>query len=553
MENVSYWVFSIGQKGNTQKQVAFSSRFADDKVNFEDDTCIIVADGVVLNKKELTDCTNGLREYYQRSLDNMSIIAGMTGPFNALVYNKNTCRGVTFGNQTGDSSVFYGYDKEQTLWISNNYNEVVKNCKLGGANFNSKAAHYLLTYGFYADDETIVEGINKVRAGEYLEFNPSGCEVKTYHRFNFHDKITISMDDAIEQLDTLFRNAVRRCFDKDLEYGYGSHLADLSAGLDSRMTNAVAKDLGYESIVNISYSQSGSSENKFTMSLSKMLGNPLYYRSLDDATFLYDIDKMVNEEFGMAYYCGMTAARQFLSLIDFSDVGLEHTGQLGDVVISTRGTNSSELNMDSCRNSSLLQLRYRPEGKLYQSQEEFDFYTRYFQGTLATHYVRSNYTYAVSPFIDTDLLQFCASLPDEIRENHKLYWAWIDRKYPAYGKIPSSRLRMYNGMSLGEKCSMYSKRIAGRLKRDAYRIAKKLGLSETGTSPDNMNPHTYWYETMSKLRTFVNNFYDDNICLLEKDSKLYSEAHKMFQSKNALDKLMVISLLATIKHYCSVN
>ena len=550
MQNFSYWLFSIASDGKIESKFGKSSRFVSDKVDFEDDDFVIVSDGIVLNKFDILNSGNSLKDYYKSSYDNICLLKALSGPFNGLVFNKNERKGIAFGNQTGDSSVFYGFTKDNTLLISNNYNEVWKRCD--NRTINEKAAHFQLTYGFYADESTIVDSINKVRPGEYIEFTQNGFSIKTYHRFNFHDKINISIDEAIEQLDVLFRKAVKRCFDKDLEYGFQGHLADLSAGLDSRMTNVVAKELGYEGIINISYSQSNSTESKYTNLLSHVLANPLYYRSLDDVSFIYDIEKMVKEEFGMAYYCGMTGAYQFLNLIDFSNIGLEHTGQLGDVIISTHGSNFGEVNTESGRNSTMLALRYKPNVELYSSQEEFNFYTRYFQGTLATHYVRSNYTYAVSPFIDVELLAFCASLPNDIRENHKLYWNWIDQKYPEYSNIPSSRLRRYDGMSCRNKILMYSNRVKGKLKRDGYHVAKIIGLSKTGTSPDNMNPHTYWYDTNLKMRSFIHQYFDEHICLLDAIPEVKEEAVLMFNSKSALDKLMAISLLATIKQYCGL-
>lgn len=549
MLNFSFWIISIDSKGYLTKQVKSSSRFANDKIHHEDDIFVILSDGIILNKKEIVNSDSMLKDYYQGIYSDISRIKKMVGPFNGLIYNKKEKKGIAFGNQTGDSSIFYGYDETRTIYISNNYNEVVKRCNL--RRVNTKAAHFLLTYGFYADDTTIVEGVNRLKAGEYLEFTPEKCETKIYHRFNFHDKISISMDDAIEQLDVLFRKAVKRCFEKDLEYGYKYHLADLSAGLDSRMTNVVARELGFHDIINISYSQSGSSEYKYTNQLAQILGNTLYYRPLDDASFIYDIDDTVKEEFGMAYYCGITGGRQFLQLIDFSKLGLEHTGQLGDIIISSFfERNEREIDVNTKRNSTLLPLRYYPEISDYKSHEEFTFYTRGFQGALSTHYIRSNYTYAVSPFIDVPFLEFCASLPDEIRAHHKLYWNWIDCKYPLFGKVPSSRLRMYEGISFKDSLLMYKERLIGRLRRDTYRIANKIGLYKTGTSPDNMNPHTYWYETKPELRSFISGYFNEKIHLLDEYPEIKEDAIRMIGSDSALDKLMAISMLATVNQYC---
>ncbi len=552
MKNSSYWLFELHKDGSVHYQTAYSSRFANDKVEAETESFTILADGIVLNKTELQgNAPHGktLFDYYKHCYDTPKAIKQLIGPFTAVVYNKEKGNGIAFGNQTGDASVFYGYNKENgTLYLSNNFNAVFEGCRPCG--INERAAHYLLTYGFIVDDSTIADGIYRLQAGKLLRFDTNGVKVEQYHRFNFHDKIDLTMDEAIEKLDVLFRKAVKRCFDKDLEYGYHQHLADMSAGLDSRMTNVVAKDLGYTNIVNISYSQSNSDEQKIAQQVSLSLGNPLYHRSLDDATFIYDMKESIHEEYGVAYAYGFTGGRQFLRLIDFDKLGLEHTGQIGDVVISQffpKTTPFQDYNVK--RMSGVLKQRFPLKADDFVTNEEFAFYTRAFQGALSTHYIRAQYTYAVSPFLDPELLEFCASLPDEIRASHRLYWNWIDRKYPSFGKIPSSRKRQYKGMGLNEAIKLYTGKIIYKTKRKSRKIAYRLGLTAHRESRNDMNPHQYWYDTNEKLRNFIANYYQKNQYLVAGQGQLETECRTMFESQSAFDKLLCISLLETINVY----
>lgn len=552
MKNNSYWLFELHNDGSVHYQTAYSSRFANDKVETDTESFIILADGIVLNKTELQENNaygNTLFDYYRHCYDVPENIKQLIGPFVAVVYSRENGNGIAFGNQTGDVSVFYGYNRKSgTLFLSNSFNAVFDECCPCG--INEKAAHYLLTYGFIIDDSTIADGIYRLQAGKFLRFDTNGVKVEQYHRFNFHDKIDITLDDAIEQVDVLFRKAVKRCFDKDLEYGYTQHLADMSAGLDSRMTNVVAKDLGYTNIVNISYSQSGSDEQKIAQKVALKLGNPLYHRSLDDATFIYDMKDTIHEEFGVAYAHGFTGGRQFLRLIDFDKFGLEHTGQIGDVVISqffVRTTPFHDCNAK--RMSEVLIQRFPLKKEDFVTNEEFAFYTRAFQGALSTHYIRAKYTYAVSPFLDPELLEFCASLPDKIRASHRLYWNWIDRKYPSFGKIPSSRKRQYKGMGLNEAIKLYTGKIIYKTKRRTRNICFRLGLTDQSVSRNDMNPHQYWYDTNEELRSFIANYYQENHYLVTGQGQLEAECRTMFESQSAFDKLLCISLLETLNVY----
>lgn len=552
MKNKSYWLFELHKDGSSNYQTAYSSRFANDKVEVDSAAFTVLGDGIVLNKKELIGeqaSFSSLCDFYQHCYDNSNDIRNLIGPFVAIVFNKEKHNGIAFGNQTGDTAVFYGYNEESgTLYLSNNFNAVFDNCR--PCSLNEKAAHYLLTYGFIVDNSTIADGIYRLQAGKLLRFDTNGVKVEQYHRFNFHDKIDISLEEAIEQVDVLFRKAVKRCFDKDLEYCYHQHLADMSAGLDSRMTNVVARDLGYTNIVNISYSQSGSNEQKIAQKVSLKLGNPLYHRSLDDATFLYDTGETILEEYGLAYAHGITGGRQFLRLIDFNNFGLEHTGQIGDVVIS-QFFPKTEPFMDSNlkRMSGVLAQRFPLKTEDFTTNEEYAFYTRAFQGALSTHYVRANYTYAVSPFLDPELLEFCASLPDDVRACHRLYWNWIDKKYPSFGIIPSTRKRQYKGMGLDKTIKVYSGKIVYKTRKKARNICYRLGLTHQSVSNNEMNPYQYWYDTNEDLRHFIDSSYYEDLYVLEGQGELASECRIMFDSPSAFDKLMCVSLLETIKLY----
>ena len=554
MGNQSYWLVAIDYVTGEikEKTVAFSQRFTEDKVNYEDTDIVILSDGVILNKFELLgkyDCKD-LAEYMQTKCLSASFPSEMIGPFNSFIYDKNKKTGMAFGNQTGDSSVFYRIDEQESLLVlSNNFNCIIE--KNDAHRFlDEQSAHYLLTYGFLVSDGTIIKGVKRLPPGKKLVFSEDGVKVATYHRFDFLNRNDISLDEAIDKIDELFRKAVRRCFEKDIEYGYTTHLADLSAGLDSRMVNWVARDMGYNDFVNITYSQSGSDENKLLEGLTRVLKSPVYYRQLDDASFIFEAEDTIREEFGLAYYFGFTGGRQFLQLIDFDKFGLQHTGQIGDIVLSMSkiSRNNTEIDFSVGRCSKLLKLRYQSQ-ESYASNEEFLFYTRGFRGALSTHYIRSNYTYAVSPFLDPELIAYCLSIPDSIRRNHYLYWAWIDKKYPLAGKIKSSRERFYAGAPISAKLYHYRKKAARGFNKYANKVLRKAGLGRFALSGANMNPWDYWYDTNPDIREFVRNYTNEHLHILSSYSHLRDEVIAMSRSGRASDKLLAVSLLATIKVY----
>ena len=548
--NESWWSVTINVKsGQCVATHSFSERFLADKVFLDNENEVIILDGIVLNKKEVLQrfAIKNLAEFCRRLYTETSLAKELIGPFSIFIYNKRNCTGWAFSNQTGDATVFFSDSNSDKIVLSNSFFRVNETAL---RTLDSIACHQLLTYGFLIDDRTINAHIKRLRAGKMLAITKDGVCVKTYHRFKYHIPIDITLNEAIEMLDVKFRKAVNRCFDKDLEYGYKHHLVDISAGLDSRMVNWVARDLGYKDFINISYSQSGSDESKFSALLADKLKNVFYQRYLDDASFLYDVEEMVYAEYGMAYYCGITGGFQFLNLIDFAGIGLEHTGQIGDVVIGSFVREQSEqVNIDNKRTSFALSLRNDLFNDVViecDCQEEFLMYSRAFQGALSTHYMRSHFTYAVSPFLDVELMEFCASLPVALRSCHKLYWAWIDKKYPEAGRIPSSRVRMVN-LSLSERLKMQRGRLCGRMQRDFQKLKHRVGLADNAATSNNMNPHDYWYQTNKELRLFISNYINNHIDLLDNDKQLPADVVKLSSSPRCMDKLMAASLLATVK------
>lgn len=499
-ENSSYWLIKLNIINGAIdfKEDRFSKKFFKDKIKFEDSEFLIYADGLLLNRKELLTLLN-LKSYkslLQHLIDNPDLLSKLRGCFTIFIYNKKQKRGLTFGNQTGDASIFYSYDENNnSLLISNNFLQLRKKfdcCKL-----DETAAHYLLTFGFIIDNRTLCTNIKRLQAGKVLVIQNDMFYISTYHRFNYSPTTALSYSEIIKKTNDLFIQAIERCINKDLEYGYNTHLLDLSAGLDSRMVNWVAKSLGYSNIVNISYSQSFSDEEKFAQKFANKLSNEYYHQSLDDAKFIYDIEELSLKTFGLAFYCGITGGKRFLNSLNFSRFGCEHTGQLGDLIIgSIINPPKLGINYDSYRYSSFLKLRIKEDPKCYGTQEEYVLYTRGFQGALTTHYLRNEYTYALSPFLDVDFIEFMASVPHSIKKNHSLYWDWIKAYYPEILKLPSSRQRRKDF-----KGRVHYLKI--KVQSGFYKVIRKFGFKKYVRN--HMNPFDYWFANNPSITTFIIN------------------------------------------------
>lgn len=551
-DNCSYWVIGINCSDTSivYSDISFSNRFAKDKLYYSDEQYDIIVDGIIINKKLLLEehRFSKFEELFIEASKNHDFVKQFFGPFTFVVIDKKKKECFSAANQTGDTSVFYFYQKRtDVIYLSNNFNELLP--FIEERTLNEESAHYLLTFGTIINSGTIVKEINRVHAGRALFIKEGKCSIGRYHKFDFSNKIKISFEEAIEQIDIRFKESVELCIEKDKEYGYNKMFTELSAGLDSRMVNWIAKSCFKASINALSFSQSNSDEQKYALLVARHLGIPIYYRPLDDLGFIKDIDNIVKEEFGLAFYCGVSCCKEVFNFINWDDLGLLHTGQIGDIVISAflpRDYNQIDINYK--RYSNVIPLRYFPDISEYKTQEEYLFYTRAV-GALSTHYLTANYTYAVSPFLNPDFIQYCISLPDSYRSKHKLYWAWVDRRYPEAGKIPCSRTRKYSGIGFKHATQSFFRVFSRKMTVFMWKAAHKLRLVKSSVSANNMNPYAYWYETNYEFREFVDTYYYNNISFATKFPRIKEDLSVMYESGDVFGKLMTISLLSTLKAY----
>lgn len=532
-----------------------NNRFEEDKLFFEDKEVVIIIDGVLLNKLELYE---EYKVYSMKSLivnlyndDKEAFINKLRGPFSGAVYDKEQDKLMVFGNQTGDTHVFH-YTNEETLFISTDFNIIVEYLKVSKKTyeFYESAVNQMLTFGYLIDDSTFVKKIKRLQPGKILLASNHSMWEEEYHRFKNDAPIDISLEQSIELLDKGFRRALQRCFDKDIEYDY-KHLVDISGGLDSRMVAWVANSLNYKNITNISYSQSMTNEQKYASEVSRVLGNEFIHKQLDDISFLYEPEEILKKNFGLASYEGITGGNQLLKSLNFNNYGLEHTGQLGDVVIGSYVSDYDLKPIDVTEkriSNHIKDLGINFEK--YENQEIYLFYTRGMQGILSTHCTRRNYTEVVSPFLDVDFITLCFEIPLKYRVNHKLYYAWIEKKYPDALKLKVTTQKKVTKLDRG---MIFSKLVYHRIKYELLLKFYKKDIIKYFRAPyNNMNPYRYWYETSDSLRSFLQSYYEQEIDCID-NIEIKRNIQYSFNNKSIKEKLAAITVVSIHKLYFNSN
>jgi asparagine synthase (glutamine-hydrolysing) len=548
-------------------------KFLDDKIFSETDDFLIVTEGVILNKKEL-EIKYGYPGNFKECIITMYKKKGETffnefrGSFSGLFYDKKKDNWFIYTDHIGDKQVFYAQLNKGILFGSEP-GFLAETLKINNIplTINKTGVYLALTHGFVIEDHTLINEIKKLSAGNYLKLDKERLREVQYHRFT-NKPVNMSIDEAIEGVDKYFRQAVKRQFDKDLEYGYTKHTTTLSGGLDSRMTVWIAHNMGYTRQVNFTFSQSGYLDFSIAQQVATDLKHEFLFKALDHGTFLMEnIDKITKYTYGNACFFGLSHGKSIEDLLNNDSFGIRHTGMIGDAIIGTFFKRNEYNQHYKIGNGaySLEVIERLQDYKFkydYENEEIFCLYTRAFTGANQGQVGVQEHTESCSPFCDVDFLEFCYSIPLNLRFNHKIYFDWILTKYPGaaeymwekkQAKIKSIHNKIPQYMILfGQKVPAltdehFTTWLKGALlRRMGFRKKGEKAKTNTATTKDNMNPVDYWYMTNPDLKIQMDAYFDNHIHLIS-DNNLRSDMEHLYNDCVVLDKLQTLSVLAAIK------
>jgi len=561
-KNKAYKNFGISDRDDLINEVIESNnfylerrtikKFEKDKVFTEDDEYIIITEGVILNSLKLiekykaSNFKNAIISMYRKNGE--TFFEEFRGSFSGLFYDKNKNKWIIYTNHVGDKQIFYYKMRDKVIFGSeiNYLVSYMKNNKISYT-FDEIGAYFLLTYGYMLEDYTLIREIKKLNAGKYIKIEDGDFQILTYYEIDNTPDYSQSEEEIIQNIDRLFRNAVKLEFEKDREYGY-KHIASLSGGLDSRMTVWVAHELGYTEQLNVTFSQTDYWDETIAKEIARDLEHEWLFYALDNGIYLKNIREMIEINFGDCLYAGAAHANGCLSKIDFDKYGIYHTGQIGDVILGTfyssENPQTSYKPRDGAYSTRLVQndekkyLKYK-----YNNEEVFKFYNRAFTGALQGNLVSQKYTEVASPFLDIEFFEYCLKIPLKYRYDHRIYKKWILRKYPDAAK--------YKWEKIQGKITERTYSIFGRtttLKALPRKAFNKLFHASSLNTKHHMNPIDYWYNTNDDLREFFLDTFNKGIDLL-KNEKLRNDCQKLFTTGNTIEKTQVLTLLEAWRYY----
>lgn len=519
------------------------NKFADDRVFVVDEKQVCFLDGYLFNKEELINKNDDKwQEVFTKRMGTQpkECLQKLRGGFCGYHYNKLTKELIVYTDHTSNKALFY-YIKEDSWMVSSSLALMVRVLKANNIlyRFNEKAAKYIMTYGFMLDDSTYVKEIHRLLHGNYLKVCGNEVVMDTYYSL-YYTQTDITRKEAVEQIDCAFRRAVEREFRKDQEYGY-RHLVDLSGGLDSRMVAVVADDMGFTDQLNISYSQLEYTDATVSGKIARDLHHEYLFKALDDALWMYDVDEMVLKSNGASSYMAMTGGNRLLKSLNLNQFGIEHTGMLGDVIISSYYNDKASAfqTPQYGYNQYSQSLCYEFDEELlhkFDTQELFTLNTRGLLGMQVSYMIRQNYIETASPFLDVDFLDTVLSLPFDYRAKHSIYLQWIAEKYPNAAEYGWEK---WGGVKPKQSHLFFRKvRTTQRLAYIWYCKMRKTA------NRDNMNPEDYWFQNNAEIQNYIQDMYEKRIGNAILSDELRQDLSKLFLQGDITDKSLALTVLS---------
>ena len=317
-----------------------------------------------------------------------------------------------------------------------------------------------------------------------------------------------------------------------------------SGGLDSRMTAWVGHALGYTNQINFTYCKSGYLDYTIAQKIAEYLRHPFYYMALDDFKWILDIDEIVKKNNGAAIYSGITGGYRFLKYFNCSTFGIEHTGMVGDVILSTffgneeynfsKPTGHEKAYSQLVKNEIPLRILEK-----YPNKESFVMNTREFLGMQSTYFIRRNYVEVSSPFLDVDFLDAVFTIPFRYRKGHYIYMKWMESKYPQ-----STEFGWETWYGIKPKVQ---NKILRKIRKWLIKIEDKLRCACNIPRCYAMAPEDFWYKQNKEIQEWMEVYFKDNISKLALWPNLYNNLEKVFELGNVSEKAQAMTVVAMAK------
>lgn len=426
-----------------------NNKFAEDKLFYEDQEIVIVIDGILLNAKELKN------KYSSKSNSDLikqlfkshgaDFFKILRGDLSLILFDKSKNRLLIYTNIIGTKPIYYYNNQgENDIYASSNPLMLIKSLKKDNKKLtpNTNAFHVSAAYSYLLGDMFFASEIKKLEPGSYLDIDLKEGKrtLKSYFKLSSYPQCNLGFEESVDKLEELFSHSIQLQFDKDNEYNY-KHLSTLSGGLDSRMTTLVAAEKGYISDT-LTFSSKGYWDEIIAKGISSEYGLKNTCLNIASGKYLKNFERSFEIDAGAVAFHLANQMFDLYNKVDFSNYGLVHSGQLGDVVLGKNycitdfHTKYTPFYPSYKKNYiEIIEPVLISEMEKHKTMEITRFYNQGFNFISKGDLIVNEYSESASPFTFQEVLEFGLSLPIKFRKNHKLYFRWIEKYHQTAGSF----------------------------------------------------------------------------------------------------------------------
>ena len=486
-------------------------KFLNDKYFAEIDDCFLATEGVLFEadkpEEAIARYRNGETTFWN----------SWRGSFAGVLYDSKTDTLLVFNDHIGSKMLFYAKTKDGFVFASDLR---IITTMLDYHSLQNSFVSAILEKGYNNNNLTFVEGIFRLTTGQYIHLRGSCISLAQYHQF---DNRPWMYDEAnmLKETNRLFRQAVKRVIRKN-EQERLQHFYPLSGGLDSRLTQWVARQLTKQAITNFTFSQTGHYDHLLPHEISNTLGNKWMFLPLDGGDYIKNVDGVCERTEWLVNYILPIEADYFAELQNWDKIGVVLTGINGDNIFATETDNAHEIE------------RICTQG--------FNGYS------LGSPLIFQHYTESYSPFCDVDVLDYVLHVPTIKRRNYYFY----DRLILSY--YPDMAQWHHKHMPIGRRPPMVT--IMGRniplrdvAKRICRTLLKRLHIYDAylATKEESMNPYDYWSEENPSIKAYMQDYYTRHSQLLSGYPWFHLCEEKM-RIGSLIEKGKVLTIESAITH-----
>ena len=229
----------------------------------DDGDTVLVFNGEIYNSAELRAELQGLGHEFHSRCDTETLLrsflqwdvdafAKLRGMFAAGFWIQSQRRLVLVRDRMGIKPLYYARRRGE-IYFGSELKAILLHPEID-RRMNSEGLDHYLSLNYVPGPHTLVEGIEKLQPGHWLEWRGGAVQTEAYWRVDFRPDSRLDLESAKDELDGLLRSSVREHLVSDVPLGVWS-----SGGLDSTTILHYAADQSAAKLKTFSVSFAGRS------------------------------------------------------------------------------------------------------------------------------------------------------------------------------------------------------------------------------------------------------------------------------------------------------